>query len=136
MSGLLEKIFLGNVNEKGEVDQEGYDEDTKRGLTAATSKNKDVSLSSAPDACSPGRILIFGARVADMCVSPSCSCVILCQSPALRVPQSIVGDVVTENDKRVNEDDDTIQRDPHAVDYSRHALFPRNHPARHTFCLP
>jgi len=43
MSGLLEKIWLGNVNEQGEVDQE-YDQETKSGLTIATSKNKDVSL--------------------------------------------------------------------------------------------
>ena len=63
--------------------------------------------------------------------SVSCACVILGASPRRPpgVPQSIVGDVVTEHDKRVHEDDFTIQRDPHAVDYSRHALFPRNHPA-------
>lgn len=43
MSGLLEKIWLGNVNEQGEVDQE-YDEETKGGLTHTIATNKDVSL--------------------------------------------------------------------------------------------
>jgi hypothetical protein len=43
MAGLLEKIFLGNVNEQGEVDQEGYDDETKSGLTKVTTENKSVS---------------------------------------------------------------------------------------------
>jgi hypothetical protein len=47
MSGLLEKIFLGNVDENHEVDQEGYDDETKSGLTVATSRNKDVSETTA-----------------------------------------------------------------------------------------
>eukprot|EP00802_Teleaulax_amphioxeia_P017419 Tamp_17575.p1 GENE.Tamp_17575~~Tamp_17575.p1 ORF type:complete len:297 (+),score=111.24 Tamp_17575:185-1075(+) len=40
MSDLLDKIFLGNVNEKGELDQEGYDQETKTGLTKAVREDK------------------------------------------------------------------------------------------------
>jgi hypothetical protein len=47
MSDLLEKIFQGNVNEQGELDQEGYDEDTKKGLTTATHRNKGDILGNA-----------------------------------------------------------------------------------------
>lgn len=43
MSDLLGKIFLGNVNEKGELDQDGYDQDTKTGLTKATDESKEVT---------------------------------------------------------------------------------------------
>jgi hypothetical protein len=47
MSDLLEKIWQGNVNEQGELDQEGYDHDTKTGLTTATSRNKGDILGNA-----------------------------------------------------------------------------------------
>ena len=36
----LEKFWLGNVNERGEVDQEGYDEETKDGLLRTTKDEK------------------------------------------------------------------------------------------------
>lgn len=38
--GELDKFWLGNVNEKGEVDQEGYDDDTKEGLLKTTREEK------------------------------------------------------------------------------------------------
>jgi len=60
MSDLLDKIFLGNVNEKGELDQEGYDQETKTGLTKAVREDK-VSL------CTPANA---HARKAPRC----CSC--------------------------------------------------------------
>ena len=47
MSGFLEKIFLGNVNEQGELDQDGYTQEDKAGLTLATSKNKDTIVGNA-----------------------------------------------------------------------------------------
>ena len=51
MAGLLEKIFLGYVNEQGEVDQEGYDDATKSGLTKVTTENKSVSWFNFACAC-------------------------------------------------------------------------------------
>jgi hypothetical protein len=39
----LEKFWLGNVNERGEVDQEGYDEETKDGLLRTTRNEKLTS---------------------------------------------------------------------------------------------
>ena len=39
----LEKFWLGNVNERGEVDQEGYDEETKDGLLRTTKNEKLTS---------------------------------------------------------------------------------------------
>jgi len=47
MSGFLEKIFLGNVNEQGELDQDGYTQEDKAGLTLAASKNKDAIVGNA-----------------------------------------------------------------------------------------
>ena len=43
----LELFFQGNVNEQGELDQEGYDEGTKAGLTLATTRDKDTIVGNA-----------------------------------------------------------------------------------------
>eukprot|EP00961_Rhodomonas_salina_P120174 1617112-Rhodomonas_salina.2 len=44
----LEKFWLGNVNERGEIDQEGYDEDTKDGLLRTT-KNENLVKSAVSE---------------------------------------------------------------------------------------
>ena len=46
-SELLEKIWLGNINEKFEVDQDGYDEDTVNGLVRTTRQEKSTIVGDA-----------------------------------------------------------------------------------------